>query len=82
MGVNLDKSLKNEKEETKENKKIKRNMIIDFHNNPKRNIITDIFFVKNLEERNNTNINADNVAELIDTDKNKLIQNYNKAALL
>ena len=82
MGVNLDKSLKNEKEETKENKKIKRNMIIDFHNNPTRNIITDIFFVKNLEERNNTNINADNVAELIDTDKNKLIQNYNKAALL
>ena len=82
MGVNLDKSLKNEKEETKENKKIKRNMIIDFHDNPTRNIITDIFFVKNLEERNNTNINADNVSELIDTDKNKLIQNYNKAALL
>ena len=82
IAVNLDKSLKKENEETKDNKKNKRNMIIDLHNNPTRNIITDIFFVKNLEERNNININVDNGGGLVDNNKNKLIQSYNKAKLL
>ena len=57
-------------------------MIIDLHNNAARNIITDIFFVKNLEERNNININVDNGGGLMDNNKNKLIQSYNKAKLL
>ena len=81
IAVNLDKSLKKENEETKDNKKNKRNMIIDLHNNAARNIITDIFFVKNLEERNNINLNVVNEG-LMDNNKNKLIQSYNKAKLL
>ena len=81
IAVNLDKSLKKENEETKDNKKNKRNMIIDLHNNQTRNIITDIFFVKNLEERNNINLNVVNEG-LMDNNKNKLIQSYNKAKLL
>ena len=82
IAINLDKSLKIENEETKENKKNKRNMIIDLNNNPARNIITDIFFVKNLEERNNININVNNEGGLMENNKNKLIQSYNKAKLL
>ena len=76
MGINLDRSIKNENEETKENKidnKRNKNTIIDSYSNPARNIITDIFFVKNLEERNNKNIL--DVNELKDNNKNKCIQN-------
>ena len=90
MEINLDKSLKIENEESKDdnigNKKGRKNVLKEQQSNspPNRNVITDIFFVKNLEERNNSNKKTNNeIFQMNDSkEKKKLIQYYNKGLLL
>ena len=87
IGINLVNDIKNENEESKDDNSININNMNQ--KSPIRNIITDIFFVKNLEEKNpnqtqtpNTKV-FNNLCEFKDeNEKNKLIENYKKAILL
>ena len=85
MGINLVNDIKNENEESKEDSSININNMNQ--KSPIRNIITDIFFVTNLEEKNpnqspNTKV-FNNLCEFKDEkEKNKLIEYYKKAILL
>ena len=91
LGINLEQNIKKENEESKENnnenKTNKLNILTSSQNNipSTNNFMTDIFFVKNLGERSNSNKkeNNKNICDYIDNnEKNKYVQYYNKQILL